>query len=80
MGRTIHSSRSHSTWIISSYSNGWHRNRELMEYRASQDILPLARFQKAIGAALYSVIGKYTINKKTSFSKALKLLSIYTLT
>jgi hypothetical protein len=29
---------------------------------------------------LYSVIGKYTINKKTSFSKALKLLSICTLT
>jgi hypothetical protein len=49
MGRTIHSSRSHSAWIILSYSNGWHRNRELMEYRASQEILPLARFQKLLG-------------------------------
>jgi hypothetical protein len=48
-GRTIHSSRSHSAWIISSYSNGWHRNRELMEYRASQEVLPLARFQKLSG-------------------------------
>jgi hypothetical protein len=46
MGRTIHSSISHSAWIISSYSNGWHINRELMEYRASQEVLPLARFQK----------------------------------
>jgi hypothetical protein len=36
----------HSAWIISSYSSGWHRNREFMEYRASQEVLPLARFQK----------------------------------
>jgi hypothetical protein len=49
MGRTIHSSRSHSTWIISSYSNGWHRNWELMEYRTSQEVLPLAIFQKLLG-------------------------------
>jgi hypothetical protein len=46
---TIHSSRSHSAWIISSYSNGQHGNRELMEYRASQEVLPLARFQKLLG-------------------------------
>jgi hypothetical protein len=28
-------SRSHSTWIILSYSSGWHGNWELMEYRTS---------------------------------------------
>jgi hypothetical protein len=32
-----------------------------MEYRAPQEVLPLAR---AIGAMLYSVIGKYVINKR----------------
>jgi hypothetical protein len=32
-----------------------------MEYRASQEVLPLAR---AIGARLYSIIGKYIINKR----------------
>jgi hypothetical protein len=46
MGRAIHGSRSHSARIISTYSNGWHGNREFMEYRASQEVLPLARFQK----------------------------------
>jgi hypothetical protein len=76
MGRTICSSGGHSTRIISAYSNGWHGNREFMEYRASQEVLPLARFQKAIGAALYSIIGKYIINKNISFSRTLKLFII----
>jgi hypothetical protein len=49
MGRTIHSCGSHLAWVISSYSNGWHGNRELMEYRASQEVLPLGRFQKLLG-------------------------------
>jgi hypothetical protein len=47
-----------------------------MEYRASQEVLPLARFPKAIGTTLYSVIGRYTINKMTSFSKALELFIV----
>jgi hypothetical protein len=76
MGRTICSSRGHSARIISAYSNGWHENREFMEYRASQEVLPLARFQKVIRAALYSVIGKYIINKKISFSRTLELFII----
>jgi hypothetical protein len=49
MGRTIHSSRSHSAWIISSHSNGRHGNWELMEHRASQEVLPLAISQKLLG-------------------------------
>jgi hypothetical protein len=49
MGRTVHSSRSHSVWIISPYSNGWHGNWELMEHRASQEVLPLAISQKLSG-------------------------------
>jgi hypothetical protein len=49
MGRVIHGSGSHSARIISAYSNGWHGNREFMEYRASQEVLPLARFQKLSG-------------------------------
>jgi hypothetical protein len=49
MGRAIHGTRSHSTRIISTYSNGWHGNREFMEYRASQEVLPLARFQRLSG-------------------------------
>jgi hypothetical protein len=49
MGKAIHSSRSHSAWIISSYSNGRHGNWELMEYRESQEVLPLAIFQKLLG-------------------------------
>jgi hypothetical protein len=73
MGRAIHGSRSHSTGIIPTYSNGWHENREFMEYRASQEVLPLARFQRLSGQ---HCIGKYIINKKTSFSKALELFII----
>jgi hypothetical protein len=76
MGRAICSSRGHSARIISAYSNGCHGNREFMEYRASQEVLPLARFQKAIGAALYYVIGKYITNKTISFSKTLELFII----
>jgi hypothetical protein len=49
LGRAIHGSRSHLARIISAYSNGWHGNREFMEYRASQEVLPLARFQKLLG-------------------------------
>jgi hypothetical protein len=79
MGRSICSSGGHSARIISTYSNGWHGSREFMEYRASQEVLPLARSQKAIGATLYSVIGKYIVNKKISFSRALELF-ISTLT
>ena len=76
MGRAICSSGGHLARIVSTYSNGWHGNREFMEYRASQEVLPLSKISKAIGAALYSVIGKYIINKKTSFSKALKLFIV----
>jgi hypothetical protein len=76
MGRAIHGSRSYSTRIISTYSIGWPRNSEFMEYRASQEVLPPSYISKAIGAALYSVIGKYVINKKTSFSRALELFII----
>jgi hypothetical protein len=61
MGGAIHSVGGHSVRIISTYSNGWHRSREFMEYRAPQEVLPLAR---TIGAMLYSVIGKYVINKR----------------
>jgi hypothetical protein len=61
MGGAIHSVGGHSARIISTYSNGWHRSREFMEYRAPQEVLPLA---STIGAMLYSVIGKYVINKK----------------
>jgi hypothetical protein len=61
MGRAIHGGGGHSARIISAYSNGWHGSREFMEYRAPQKILPLAR---TIGATLYSVIGKYVINKR----------------
>jgi hypothetical protein len=60
MGRAIHGVGGHSARIISAYSNGWHGSMEFMEYRAPQEVLPLAR---AIGATLYSVIGKYVINK-----------------
>jgi hypothetical protein len=49
MGRAIHGSRSYSARIISTYSIGWHRNSEFMEYRASQEVLPLAIFQKLSG-------------------------------
>jgi hypothetical protein len=49
MGRTIHSSRSHSAWIISSHSNGRHEIWELMEHRTSQEVLPLAISQKLLG-------------------------------
>jgi hypothetical protein len=49
MGRAIHGSRSHSARIISTYSNGWHGNREFMEYKASPEVLPIARFQKLSG-------------------------------
>jgi hypothetical protein len=31
------------------HSNGWHGNREFIEHRASQEVLPLARFQKLSG-------------------------------
>jgi hypothetical protein len=61
MGRAIHGVGGHSARIISAYSNGWHGSREFMEYRAPQEVLPLAR---TIGATLYSVIGKYVINKR----------------
>jgi hypothetical protein len=61
MGRAIHGVGGHSTRIISAYSNGWHGSGEFMEYRAPQEVLPLVR---AIGATLYSVIGKYVINKR----------------
>jgi hypothetical protein len=61
MGRAIHGGEGHSARIILAYSNGWHRSREFMEYRARQEVLPLAR---TIGATLYSVIGKYVINKR----------------
>jgi hypothetical protein len=49
MGGAIHGSRSHSARVISTYSNGWHEDREFMEYRASHEVLPLARFQKLSG-------------------------------
>jgi hypothetical protein len=49
MGRTIHSSRSHSAGIISSHSNGRHGNWEPLEYRTPQEILSLAVFQKLLG-------------------------------
>jgi hypothetical protein len=49
MGRTIHSSRSHSAGIISHNSDRRYRNWELLEYRAPQKILPLAKFQKLSG-------------------------------
>jgi hypothetical protein len=49
MGRTIYSSRSHSVGIISSHSNGRHRNWELLEYRTPQEVLLLAVFQKLSG-------------------------------
>jgi hypothetical protein len=61
MGGAFHSVGGHSTRIISAYSNGWHGSREFMEYRAPQEVLPLAR---TIGARLYSIIGKYVINKR----------------
>jgi hypothetical protein len=61
MGGVIHSVGGHSARIISAYSNGWHRSREFMEYRAPQEVLPLAR---TIGAMLYSVTRKYIINKR----------------
>jgi hypothetical protein len=61
MGRTIHGVGDHSARIISAYSNGWHGSGEFMEYRASQEVLPLTR---AIGATLYTVIEKYVINKR----------------
>jgi hypothetical protein len=49
--------------IISAYSNGWHGSGELIEYRAPQEVLSLARL-KATRAMLYSEIGKYVINKR----------------
>jgi hypothetical protein len=61
MGRAIHGVEGHSARIIPAYSNGWHRSREFMEYRAPHEVLPLAR---AIEETLYSVIGKYVINKR----------------
>jgi hypothetical protein len=61
MGGAIHSVGGHSARIIPAYSNGWHGRREIMEYRAPQEVLPLVR---TIGAMLYSVIGKYVINKR----------------
>jgi hypothetical protein len=61
MGRAIHGVEGHSARIISAYSNGWHGSREFLEYRAPQEVLPLAR---TIGATLYSIIGKYVINKR----------------
>ena len=61
MGRAIHGVGGYSAKIILAYSNGWHGSREFMEYRAPQEVLPLAR---TIGAMLYSVIGKYVINKR----------------
>jgi hypothetical protein len=61
MGRAIHGVGGHSARIISAYSNGWHGSGEFMEYRAPQEVLPLAR---AIEATLYFVIGKYVINKR----------------
>jgi hypothetical protein len=38
---------------------------EFMEYRASQEVLSLSNTSNAIGAMLYSVIGKYVINKRS---------------
>jgi hypothetical protein len=49
MGRTIHSSRSHSAGIISPHSDGRHGNWELMEHRTPLEVLPLAIFQKLLG-------------------------------
>jgi hypothetical protein len=46
MGRAIHGIGGHLARIISAYSNGWHGSGEFMEYRASQEVLPLARLQK----------------------------------
>jgi hypothetical protein len=37
-----------------------------MEYKAPQEVLPLAR---TIGATLYSVIGKYIVNKRLHCQK-----------
>jgi hypothetical protein len=61
MGRAVHGVEGHSARIISAYSNGWHGSREFMEYRAPQEVLPLAR---TIGAMLYSIIGKDIFNKR----------------
>jgi hypothetical protein len=61
IGRAIHGVGGHSARIISAYSKGWHGSGEFMEYRAPQEVLPLAT---AIEATLYSVIGKYVINKR----------------
>jgi hypothetical protein len=61
MGRAVHGVGGHSARIISAYSNGWHESRKFMEYRAPQEVLPLAR---TIGAMLYSVTEKYVINKR----------------
>jgi hypothetical protein len=47
-----------------------------MEYRTSQEVLPLARFQKLLGRPCILKIGKCIINKKTPFSKALKLFTV----
>jgi hypothetical protein len=46
MGRAIHGIEGHLARIISAYSNGWHRSGKFMEYRASQEVLSLARLQK----------------------------------
>jgi hypothetical protein len=46
MGRAIHGIGGHSARIISAYSNGWHGSGELMEYRAPQEVLSLARLKK----------------------------------
>jgi hypothetical protein len=46
MGRAIHRIRGHSSRIIPAYSNGWHGSGELMEHKAPQKVLSLARPQK----------------------------------
>jgi hypothetical protein len=46
MGRTIHGVGGHSARIILVYSNGWQGSGELMEYRAPQKVLSLARLKK----------------------------------
>jgi hypothetical protein len=41
LGRTLHSHGSGSAGLISANSDGWHSNSELLEYCASQKVLPL---------------------------------------
>jgi hypothetical protein len=56
------------------FIDGWHRNRELMEHRTPQEVLPLAVFHVLLGRQCTLQTGKHIINKKTS--RALKLFIV----